>query len=120
MSLQTTFIKAADTVFKVFDSLTHAASYVRVANDGWGTITETLYSIKVIMGSFTQEDVHTLSFSSLIQPTDIKGLVKGNTLPTPLKTTDLVRITASGRELHVVAWDTDPAGAVYIILLREV
>jgi len=127
MSLKTIFLKAADTIFKVFDSLVHEATYVRLTGTEWAdeTPVPTTYPVDLILEGFSQKDVQTLPFSALIQPTDMKGLVRGVQLPRPLKTEDLVRVPADdqfpvAREFHVVAWDVDPADAVYTILLREV
>jgi len=127
MSLKDVFLKAADTAFKVFDSVTHNSSYVRISESSWADVppTETLYPAKLILAEFSQKDIYSLPFSALIQPTDMKGLIRGSELPRPLKTSDLVRVPASdqfpeAREFHVVAWSVDPADALYVILLREV
>lgn len=127
MSLRDTFLKAADTVFKVFRSIVHSAVYVQVTESTWADVppTEVDHDVNVIIGSFGQDDIRTLSFSSFLQPTDMKGMIKGVELPRPITTRDLLRIPANdifpaAREFSVVAWDTDPAEALFIFALREV
>ncbi len=91
MSLDTVFHNAAKTVFKVFKSLIHKVEFVRVTDDGFDEETETKYPVDMIVSSFDAKDVETLSFSDLIQPTDIKGMFRGKQLAsfTP-STTDVV------------------------------
>ena len=122
MSLKDTFLDAAETIFSVFDSLTHASVYVHKTGAGWEdeAPTEVNYPIDLILENFSQRDVQFLSFSELLQPTDLKGLVKGSQLPDELTTTDTVQITATGKKYTVIAWNTDPAGAVFTLLLRGV
>jgi len=121
MALIDVFKGAAATAFQVFDSLTVDVNYVNVTEVKWEDEpgTETLYPAKMIKENFTQKDMYSLSFSSLIQPTDIKGLIQGVDMPATPTTQDLVRVTASGQEFHVIAWETDPANALYTLLLRE-
>lgn len=118
MSLAQTFHKAARTVFKVFKSLIHKVEFVRVTNDGFDEETETKYPVDMIVSSFEAKDVELLSFNNLIQPTDVKGMFRGEQLKdfTPA-TTDVVvdgEVTYS-----VVATQTDPAKALWILLLRN-
>ena len=127
MALKDVFLKAADTAFTVFESITHEADYVQITQSSWSDepAKETLFPVDLILESLAQRDVQFLSFSNLLQPTDLKGLIKGIQLPRPLTTQDLVRVKADiqfpqDREFHVIAWNVDPADAVYTLLLREV
>lgn len=119
MALYDIFHNAADTIFNVFKSLTHQAVYVSKFEDGFDVVTTTELDIDIIIDTFSERDVQFLSFSQLIQPTDVKGLVRGKQLTSiELSTNDLVRV--DGTEYTVVAYSTDPATAVYTLLLRAV
>lgn len=115
------FHKGAETIFKVFAEIAHSATYVTVAyNDFEGeSPVETSTTIEVIMDTFSERDVQFLSFSALLQPTDIKGLVRGTQLSgVEMGTNDKVVIDSV--DYHVIAYSTDPAGAVYTLALRRV
>jgi hypothetical protein len=119
MSLKNVFIRSARTVFKVFASLTHPAVYVSYTDTGFEDPIIREYPIDMIMDTFSERDVQFLSFSALIQPTDIKGLVRGEQLlNVEVATTDKVRVDTV--DYHVIAYSTDPARAVFTLLLRNV
>jgi hypothetical protein len=119
MALNTAFNKVAKTIFKVFKSLAVSGSYVSVSRDFEGTEVENaVLPIDLIRDTFAERDTQFLSFYNQIQPTDLKGLVRGEQLTgVGLSTEDKVR--AGTDEYHVIAWDTDPATAVYTLLLRK-
>lgn len=123
MSLHTTFQNAAKTIFNVFKSLIIKADYVDIEKDGFDVNNETLYPVDVIIDNFAERDVQFLSFSNLIQPTDVKGLVRGKQLLdqglTFPSTQDVLRVS-DGREFSIVAHATDPARAMYTFLLRKI
>ena len=116
MTLRDTFHSAAETAFNVFSSLVKQGVYTYVVDDGF-TSSSTDYPINVIVGSFSQEDVQRASFSALIQPTDMQGLVKGSDLSVPVTTEGVMSV--DGINYGIVAFDTDPAEALFILLLRK-
>jgi len=122
MSLNTTFQKAAVTVFKVFKSLVYKAQYTVVKKDGFDVDTSTSHPIDLIVDTFAERDVQFLSFSNLIQPTDVKGLVRGKQLRdngiTSLSTRDVI-VRDDTITYAIIAYKTDPAEALYILLLRK-
>ena len=124
MSLKNTFIKAAETVFKVFESLIVKVDYVVVTQDGFDVDTRDNYPVEMIIDNFAERDVQFLSFSNLIQPTDVKGLVQGQKLRdqkvTSLSTQDVVVRKDNDVEYSIIAYSTDPAEALYTLLLRNV
>ena len=116
------FHKGAETIFKVFANIAHSATYVSVTNktDFEGeTPVETPTSIDLIMDTFSERDTQFLSFSTLLQPTDIKGLVRGRQLSGVVMGTE-DKVLVNDETYHVIAYSTDPAGAVYTIALRRV
>jgi len=124
MSLKDTFLKAANVIFNVFESLTHAVNYVVVIKDGFDVDTREEYPVDMIIDNFAERDVQFLSFSNLIQPTDVKGLIRGQQLRDlgvlELSTQDKVVRIDTSREFAIIAYSTDPAEALYTLLLRDV
>lgn len=119
MALDQVFKDAAKTIFEVFSSLIYKATYKVIVDDGFETPTETTTPVDLILDSFAERDVQFLSFSALIQPTDVKGLVRGEQLSgIEVSTSDLVVI--GGVVYSIIAFSTDPAKALYTLLLRNV
>lgn len=121
MGLKATFAKGVEALFKSAGDIVKDGTYVLVADDGWDDAVETEYDpFRVITDKFTQEDVERSSFSKLIQPTDTKGLVPA------VDFTDNSIIPKSGNifkvndvPFTVVAFEIDPADALYTLLLRN-
>jgi len=123
MSLKDTFNDVADTIFEIFSSLIVQATYISVYSDGFDTDERTEYqNISMIEDTFSEKDVRYLPFYSLIQPTDIKGLIKGRELRdrgiVEYSTNDIIRV--GDIDYSIVAYATDPAKALYTFLLRKV
>lgn len=116
MSLKDTFVNAAEIAFKVFASLVKPGVYTYIFDTGFDK-TETSIDVDVIVSSFSQKDIQNVSFKALIQPTDLQGLVKGSDLTLPVTTEGVMVVddVAYG----IVAFQTDPADALYILLLRK-
>jgi hypothetical protein len=118
MGLKATFFKAVESVFKVFKEAVKKAEYVVTEDNGFDDPIETRYSARVILDKFSQEDMEALSFSNLVQPTDTKGLVPGKDLSVEMKTVNTLDV--EGRTFTIVGWETDPYGALYTLLLRDI
>jgi hypothetical protein len=118
MSLDTVFHNAAKTVFNVFKSIIHKVEFVRVTDDGFDEEKTEKFQVDMIVSSFDAKDVELLGFNRLIQPTDVKGMFRGKQLVgfTPT-TTDIV--VDGDTTYSVVATQTDPAQALWILLLRN-
>jgi len=86
---------------------------------GFGPPEVISFPIKIILDNFAERDVQFLSFSNLIQPTDVKGLVRGEDLvDISVSTQDTVTI---GTETYaIIAHNTDPAKALFTFLMRNV
>lgn len=116
------FHNGAETIFKVFADIAHSATYISVTGktDFEGeTPVETPTAIDIIMDTFSERDTQFLSFSRLLQPTDVKALVRGRQLSAvALGTED--KVLVGDDTYHVIAYSTDPAGAVYTLALRKV
>jgi len=116
------FHKGAETIFNVFADIAYSATYISVTQktdfEGETTV-ESPTTINLIMDTFSERDTQFLSFSNLLQPTDIRGLVRGKQLSgVTMGTED--KVVVDGSTYHVVAYSTDPAGALYTLALRRV
>jgi len=122
MGLESKFIKAANLAFKIFKEAVHPAVYYSILETGF-LETDTNYPITIIEESFSQNDIHTLSFSEHIQPTDVKGIVRGAEISSAINSqSDKIVITrkdASEHSYTVIAFDTDPLRVLYTFLLRK-
>ena len=119
MSLKTAFNKYAKTVFKVFESVVLQATYVKVTDSGFEPRTTQEIPVDIILDSFSERDVQFLSFSTLIQPTDVKGLVRGEQL-TGIEVATVDMIVIDSVNYHIIHYSVDPANAIYTLLLRRV
>ncbi len=123
MAIDAVIKKGVNTIFKVLKSLVHSATFTAVSDDGFGTITTVPYSIDIIIDSFSERDVQFLSFSEYIQPQDVKGMIKGEQIPIFPSSKDYIEVAGTGifsGKFSVIACTTDPAAAVYTVLLRRV
>lgn len=118
MGLRRVFRKAASTIFKVFYDLQISGTYTDVVDNGFDLVSTEIYPIIVIKDKFTKEDLKNLSFSKYIQPTDVKGLVEGVSVSFSLEIGNT--ITLDSQIYTIVALETDPAEALWILLLRKV
>ncbi len=127
MSIRQTFEIGADLIFKTFHEAVHLCRYDAVtADDGFNPRSVTSYeNVEIIFTNFTEKDVHFLTFSKDIQPTDIKGIVRSKSINNWKPTTeDIVYDTSEqgldGKDLDytVVAYSRDPMNVTCTLLLR--
>lgn len=124
MALNTVISKGVATAFKVLRSLSHPAQLIVRVEDGFAD-TVTYHQIKqIIIDSFSERDVQFLSFSELIQPQDVKGIIQSSEIPGifPSSKDDIEVLDESvyKGKYSIIANDTDPANAAYTLLLRRV
>ena len=118
MGLKDVFMQGAEVIFSVFNEAVHDGKYIVVNDDGFGSVSEDSYDVKVILDHFTQDDVEHSSFYDLIQQTDSKGLILGKDLPNGMNTSNIIQIGT--RKFTVVAFETDPMNVLYTLLLRDI
>lgn len=118
MGIKNVFVKGVETVFKVLKDAVKDGQYIVETDDGWGESSSVSQPVRIILDEFTQDDVDTASFSALIQPTDVKGLVPGKDLVSSISTSGF--FVVDERRFTVVAFDTDAMNVMYTVLLRDV
>jgi len=116
-NLKHIFIKGVNTLFNVFNEAVKTGTYTLVVNNGFDDIVETEIPVRCIFEKFTEKDVELLSFSKLIQPTDIKGLIPAEDVTLEMNTKGYctfedIKYSVEGQEL-------DPMGVIYTLLLRD-
>jgi len=114
--LKNIFVKGINTIFGVFEEATHSGTYVQVADDGFGTVTEESDDVRCIFEKFTEKDVELLTFSNLIQPSDIKGLVPAEDITLDMNVAG--HCVFDGIEYSVEGQELDPMNVIYTLLLR--
>ena len=117
--LRNIFLKGVETLFKTFEEAVKTGTYKVDTDDGFTTPTTVSDTIRCIFEKFTAKDVELLTFSKLIQPQDIKGLMPSVDLVNCEMTTKgyvlfgTDKYTVEGHEL-------DPMDVIYTLLLRKV
>jgi len=118
-SIRNIFLKGVETVFNVFNEAVKSGTYNVDIDDGFVTATTSTDTIRCIFETFEEKDVAVLSFSELIQPQDIKGLMPSVDLVNCEMTTQGYCIF--GTEKYAVeAFELDPMDVIYTLLLRRV
>lgn len=130
MSLYDVFHKAAGVAFNVFSSLMKDAEYIsRLQGSGWGDdAPNPRFPMKVIVNGLTQEQVRNTKFFAQMNPRDtiimVKGVdIIGNNIT--VSTSDKFSVNLGTvevpimREFYIIDHETDPASALFLILLRE-
>lgn len=122
-SIRDAFLKGVETIFSVFNEAVKSGSYNVDTDDGFETATTATDTIRCIFETFSEEDVASLSFSKLIQPNDIKGLMPAVDLVNCEMTTQgycIFGITPDDQKYSVEGFEVDPMTVIYTLLLRKV
>ena len=118
-SLRNTFLKGVEIIFRKFVDAVHVGTYTVTTDNGFDTPTEKTDSVRCIFEKFTEKDVELLTFSKLIQPTDIKGLMPYVDLVNTPEMTTQGTCVFDGDTYEVVAHDLDPMRVLFTLLLRK-
>jgi len=115
--LKNIFVKGVNTIFKTFEEAVKNGVYVQVTDNGFDDSLEQSEDVRCIFEKFTEKDVELLTFSHLIQPTDIKGLIPAEDVTLDMNAKghcifDDVEYAVEGQEL-------DPMSVIYTLLLRN-
>lgn len=116
-NLKNIFIKGVNTLFNVFDEAVKTGTYTLVVDNGFDAVTTTSIDVRCIFEKFTEKDVELLTFSELIQPTDIKGLIPAEDITLEMNVKSYC--TFEGTKYMVEGQELDPMGVIYTLLLRD-
>jgi len=125
MGLDATFRKTATTLFNVFKSLSIPVTYTHVADNGIDIPTTLVVPVTAIFTKLSTKDASSLSFANFVQPSDYICLIAGESflgqnpaIGATITTTTQSNVFAANEVFNVIAFDVDPARAVFTILLR--
>ncbi len=117
--LRNIFLNGVETLFKTFEEAVHLGVFNVDTDDGFNDVSTVSDNIRCIFEKFTAKDISLLSFASLIQPQDIKGLMPSVDLINCQMTTQGYVLFGSDR-YTVEGHDLDPIDVIYTLLLRKV
>lgn len=115
--LRKIFISGLNTIFNIFSEAVKNGTYVQVTDNGFDTPTETSISVRCIFEKFDEKDIELLSFSDLIQPTDIKGLIPAEDITLDVNTKG--HCVFEGVQYTMEGYELDPMSVLYTVLLRN-
>ena len=118
-SIKSIFVKGVNTIFNVFNEAVNTGTYTLSSDNGFDVPVPLTCSVRCIFESFTEKDVGSLSFSDLIQPRDIKGIIPFEDVTVEL-TVNGGTISFDTAVYTVEGFETDPMNVIYILLLRKV
>lgn len=128
MGLKETFQNAAVTIVKAFGNVAKTCTYTQEGpqkyNEITGVVTKTevIDTPDIIFDEFTKDEIGK-SFDGMnnIMATDVKGLLPSGNLDKITKPNNGDKIVDDERvEYTVLGVKTDPAEALYILLLRNI
>jgi len=126
MSLKDVLTSAVDTTFTVFADMVKPGKYT-VNQEGNGfddDVTPVSYEMGVIVNGLSQSDLKNSKFFGQIQPEDTVVMIKGKDITDNeirVRNSDSFEIefTSYTSTFNVIGHDTDPAEALFLLLLRE-
>jgi len=123
MGLETVFRSVADIAQNVFDGVYVSARFEAISSTAYnasaGVVSTTASSVTTTMlfDSYSQKEQE----NDKIEPTDVKGLTSQNLLSVQPNLKHRVHrvIAGSSAVYEVIGIEQDPAGALWILHLRE-
>ena len=126
MGLDTVFSSAVDTLFVVFKDFVCKGEYsIAPVDSGWDDSPDPVtHEMDVIVNGLTQSELKNTSFYSQIAPTDTVIMIKGSDIEKNsirIRNSDSFKITHKTytQDYLIIDHDTDPAEALFLVLLRE-
>lgn len=117
--LRNIFVTGVETIFGIFNEAVHSGVFTQTVDDGFSDPVSTTDVIRCIFETFKAKDVELLSFSELIQPQDVKGLMPASDLVN-CKMNTQTHIIFGDDVYSVEGHELDPMSIVYTLLLRKV
>lgn len=126
MSLKDVFISAVDTTFTVFADMVKTGRYItnQEGNGFDDDLASDEYTMDVIVNGLSQSDLRNSKFFAQIQPEDTVIMVKGKDIASNairVRNSDSFEIDFPSYtgSFNIIGHDTDPAEALFLLLLRE-
>jgi len=126
MGLDTLFEEAVETAFTIFADFIKSGKYiVTPLESGWGdSIVTPDYPMDVIVNGLSQKNIKNSAFIAQIRPTDTIIMIKGIDIKNSVKKVKngdkfSVYIGGEWEIFEIITHDTDPAEALFLVLLRK-
>lgn len=113
------FLTGIETIFSVFEEAVNSGTFTVTTDNGFDDGETVTDQIRCIFEKFVADDVTGLSFGSLIQPNDIKGLVPSVDLINNAMSTKAY-VLFDSENYSVEGHEIDPMNVIYTVLLRKV
>lgn len=117
--LRNIFLSGLEVILQVFEETVKTGSYNIDSDNEFSTTTSAADSVRCIFGQFEQKDISLLSFSDLIQPMDIVGLIPYDDLTLDMTSSGGYITFSEEGTFTVVAFEKDPLNVMYTVLLRK-
>lgn len=118
-NLRNIFLKGVEIIFSTFNEAVNSGTYSVETDNGFDDSSTASDEIRCIFESFVEKDISLLSFGSMIQPQDIKGLMPAVDLVNCEMTTK-GQFTFDEKNYTVEGYDLDPMNVLFTLLLRKV
>jgi hypothetical protein len=118
--LRDTFKSGLEVIFDTYEEAVHEGTYtLGSSNEFDANLVPETDRIRCIFGTFRAKDVSLLSFSELIQPNDIIGIIPHDDLSLDMNTEGYVEFDDEKGIYTVVGYERDPLKVTYTVLLRK-
>ena len=119
-ALRETFKNGLEIVFETFEEAVHEGTYtLGSSNEFDAEETFPTCEIRCIFENYREKDVALLSFSHLIQPKDIIGIIPFDDVTLKMSNEGYVEFDDEPGIYTVVSHQADPLKVTYIVLLRK-
>jgi hypothetical protein len=117
--LRDIFLSGLETILSVFEETVKTGIYgIDDENEFTSSSSETC-SVRCVFNQFKEKDVSLLSFSDLIQPNDIIGLIPYEDMTLEMKSSGgYITFTDEGT-YTIVGFEKDPMNVMYTVLMRK-
>lgn len=112
------FENGLETIFKVFEEAVKSGTYGIYDDNEFSDEEPETCSIRFIPIQYKQKDIASLSFSDLIQPNDIIGIIPFSDVTIQM-TSSGGYVTFADGTFFVVGQEKDPLDIMYTVLLRK-
>lgn len=119
--LRDTFKEGLEVIFSTFEEAVHNGTYTLGSSNEFDSDLEpsTDENVRCIFDTFREKDVSLLSFSDLIQPNDIIGIIPYDDMTLKMSNEGYFEFDDEEGIYTVVGHERDPLKVTYTALLRK-
>jgi hypothetical protein len=118
--LRETFKSGLEVIFDTFEEAVHSGTYTLGSSNDFNEVAEPpTCPVRCVFINFREKDVSLLSFSDLIQPNDILGLIPYDDVTLEVSNEGYFSFTDQSGFYSVVGHEVDPLKVTYTVLMRK-